>query len=134
MLHVFLAFVATFGTARGATHLIHAKVGPLHDLHVGSRHIHHFVPGIGISLLAGGASIVVRHEGVDQWLAVPFGAGAALVLDEAALLLSLEDVYWSEEGVLSVQAALAAVALLATLALTARMVRRGERAVLPPTA
>jgi len=129
LLNLFLAFVGTFGVARAVTHLIHANVGPLRNVHVGARHIHHFVPGIGLSLLAGGASIVVRHEGVDHWLAVPFGAGAALVLDEAALLLELEDVYWSEEGVVSVQAALGTVALLATLALTARMLRRGERVV-----
>jgi hypothetical protein len=70
----------------------------------------------------------LRHEGLDHWLALPFGAGAALVLDEAALLVELEDVYWSEEGVLGVQAGLATVALLASLALAVRMVRRGERA------
>ena len=127
LLNLFLAFGATFAGARAITALIRADVGPLRNVHVGSRHIHHFVPGIGLSLLAGGASIALRHEGVEQWLALPFGAGAALVLDEAALLVELEDVYWSEEGVLGVQAGLAAVALLATLALTVRMLRRGER-------
>jgi hypothetical protein len=128
LMNLFLAFVATFGAARTVTALIRAEVGPLRNVHVGSRHIHHFVPGIGLSLLSGGASIALRHEGLDQWLALPFGAGAALVLDEAALLVELEDVYWSEEGVLGVQAGLATVALLATLALAVRMVRRGERA------
>jgi hypothetical protein len=132
LLNLFAAFVATFGGARAVTHLIRAEVGPLRNLRVGRRHIHHFVPGILVSLLAGGSSIVLRHETADQWLAVPFGAGAALVLDEAALLLALEDVYWSEEGVLSVQAALATVALLASLALVTRMVRRGEQAVAGP--
>jgi hypothetical protein len=129
LLNLFLAFVGSFGAARGVTYLIRAQVGPLRDIHVGSRHIHHFVPGIGLSLLAGAASIVLRHEEADQWLALPFGAGAALVLDEAALLLELEDVYWSEEGVLGVQAGLGTVAVLATLALTVRMLRRGEQAV-----
>ena len=132
LLNLFAAFVATFGGARAVTHLIRAEIGPLRNLRVGRRHIHHFVPGILVSFLAGGSSIVLRHEGADQWLAVPFGAGAALVLDEAALLLALEDVYWSEEGVLSVQAALATVALLASLALVTRMVRRGEQAVAGP--
>jgi hypothetical protein len=128
LMNLFLAFVATFGAARTVTALIRAEVGPLRNVHVGSRHIHHFVPGIGLSLLSGGASIALRHEGLDHWLALPFGAGAALVLDEAALLVELEDVYWSEEGVLGVQAGLATVALLASLALAVRMVRRGERA------
>jgi hypothetical protein len=129
LLNLFLAFVGTFGAARAVTHLIHAEIGPLRNVHVGSRHIHHFVPGIGLSLLAGGGSIVLRHEGVDHWLALPFGAGAALIVDEAALLLELEDVYWSDEGVVSVQAALATAALLAMLALIARVALRGDRVV-----
>ena len=127
LLNLFIAFCVTFGGTRAITHLIRARVGPLRNVRIGSRHIHHFVPGILVSFLAGGASIALRREGADQWLALPFGAGAALVLDEAALLLELEDVYWSEEGVLSVQAALGTVAALGALALAARMLRRGER-------
>jgi hypothetical protein len=60
----------------------------------------------------------------------PFGAGAALTLDEAALLIELEDVYWSERGVVSVQVTLAAMALLASGELVRRVVTRGERQVL----
>jgi hypothetical protein len=130
LLYLFVAFGATFAGARGTTNLIRAGKGPLRDVRIGRRHIHHFVPGILLSLLAGGASIGLRHEGIDQWLALPFGAGAALVLDESALLLELEDVYWSDEGVLSVQIALGTVAALASLALAVRMLRRGERRVL----
>lgn len=59
-----------------------------------------------------------------------FGAGVALVLDESAFLLSLEDVYWSEEGILSLQITFAAIAVLATLALALRVLRRGESVVL----
>jgi hypothetical protein len=131
LLNLFLAFGGTFGAARAVTHAIRAERGPLRNVHLGHRHIHHFVPGILVSLLAGGASIGLRHEGADQWLALPFGAGAALVLDEAALLLELEDVYWSEEGVLSVNVALGTVSLLAALALAARMLRRGEDRLRP---
>jgi hypothetical protein len=72
----------------------------------------------------------VPRQEIDRWLAIPFGAGAALVLDEAAVLLQLEDVYWSKEGVLSVQLSFAALALLASLALAARLLRRGESTVL----
>jgi hypothetical protein len=78
---------------------------------------------------AGGASIALRHEQIDHWLALPFGTGAALVLDEAALLLELEDVYWTEEGLLSVEVALGTLSLLASLAVLIRIVRRGERRV-----
>ena len=48
---------------------------------------------------------------------MPFGVGMGLTLDESALLLELDDVYWSEEGILSVQIALAVTALLAAVAL-----------------
>jgi hypothetical protein len=127
LLNLFLAFGTTFAGARGVTTMIRSGRGPLRNVQVGHRHIHHFVPGILICLLTGSASIALRHEELDQWLAVPFGAGAALVLDEAALLLELEDVYWSDEGLLSVEIGLATVALLGSLAMLIRMARRGER-------
>jgi hypothetical protein len=127
VLNLFLSFGMTFAGARAVTALIRSGRGPLRDIRVGSRHIHHFVPGILACLLAGGTSIALRHEGMDHWLAVPFGAGAALVLDEAALLLELEDVYWSDEGLLSVEIGLGTVALLGSLAVVVRILRRGEQ-------
>jgi hypothetical protein len=63
-------------------------------------------------------------------LAIPFGAGVAATLDESALLLRLEDVYWTEEGLLSIQVTLAALALLGVLATGRRLARRGEAQVL----
>jgi hypothetical protein len=59
-------------------------------------------------------------------LAVPFGAGIGLTFDEAALLLDLEDVYWTREGVLSVQASLGTAALLSATIIALRIFRRGE--------
>jgi hypothetical protein len=55
-----------------------------------------------------------------------------LTLDESALLLDLEDVYWRREGLLSVQITLTAIALLGALALGLRVLRRGEELVLEP--
>jgi hypothetical protein len=127
VLSLFLSFGLTFASARAVTGMIRSGRGPLRDIRIGKRHIHHFVPGILACLLAGGASIALRHEEIDRWLAIPFGAGAALVLDEAALLLELEDVYWSEEGLLSVEIGLGTVALLGTLGVVLRMLLRGER-------
>jgi len=127
LLYLFVSFGATFAGARAVTAMIRSGRGPLRNVHVGDRHIHHFVPGILACLLTGAASIGLRHEELDQWLAIPFGAGAALVLDEAALLLELEDVYWSEEGLLSVEIGLGTVALLGALAVLMRMTRRGEQ-------
>ena len=127
------AFAVTLAGARGVTALIRSgRLGSvLGNVHMGGRHVHHFVPGMVIALGAGGTAIAVRAEWLDRWLAVPFGTGAALVLDEAALLLELDDVYWSEEGVLSLQLSFAALALLSLLALAVRVLRRGERAILP---
>ena len=92
-------------------------MGPFRSLRVGRRHIHHFVPGIVIAFGSGAAAILTRDEELEPKLAVPFGIGMGLTLDESALLLELDDVYWSREGLLSVQITLAVTALLASLAL-----------------
>ena len=90
---------------------------------VGTRHIHHFLPGGIIALTAGGVAIGMKGDELDKYLAFPFGVGVALVLDESALLLELDDVYWTEEGVLSVQIVFAAIAMLSALAYLIRMLR-----------
>jgi hypothetical protein len=94
---------------------------------VRGRHVHHFVPGIVIAFLTGGAGLVTTNERLEETLAFPFGAGIALTLDEAALLLQLEDVYWSPEGLLSVQISSGGAALLGSAILALRMLRSGER-------
>ena len=79
------------------------------------------------------SEILARDERLEPILAVPFGVGLGLTLDESALLLELEDVYWSEEGLLSVQITLAVMAMLGALALSVRFLRRGEQLVLEPS-
>jgi hypothetical protein len=88
------------------------------------------VPGIALAFTSGAAAMVTDDEGLEAPLALAFGAGMGLTLDESALLLELEDVYWTPEGLVSVQIAMATMALLAALALGARFLRRGERLVL----
>lgn len=112
------------------THSIRRRKGPFRNVRIGRRHIHHFVPGIALALGAGGTSIAVRSHALDPWLAVPFGAGAALIIDETALLIELEDVYWSDNGVLSMDVGFGAATALAILALVVRLLRRGEALVL----
>jgi len=126
------SFATTFILVRSVTYALRERprVGPFRNLRVGRRHIHHFVPGIVIAFGSGAGAILTRDEGLESKLAVPFGIGMGLTLDESALLLELDDVYWSSEGVLSVQITLAVTALLASLALGLRFLRRGERAVL----
>jgi hypothetical protein len=127
------SFSLTFGTVRLATHLIHhhGTYGPFRNVRVGGRHVHHFIPGIVLAFLAGGASVVTRDERLDAVLAVPFGAGVALTLDESALLLKLDDVYWTEDGIVSVQITLAALAMLSAVTLAMKLLRRGERVLEP---
>lgn len=134
LLNLLASFVVTFGLVRVSTWSIRRRgtFGPFRDLRVGKGHVHHFVPGILIAFGAGAVSILSRDENLDPWLAVPFGAGLGLTLDESALLLRLEDVYWSEEGIVSVQLGLLTMAALATGALAQRLFRRGEERVLAP--
>ena len=100
---------------------------PLGNIWVRGRHVHHFVPGILVAFGAGGAAMVTRSERLEEALAIPFGVGVGMTFDEAALLLQLEDVYWTREGVLSVQVSLAASAILGATIIALRILRRGER-------
>nr|WP_314144491.1 hypothetical protein [uncultured Rhodococcus sp.] len=86
----------------------------------GGQHIHHVVFGIVLMLLAGIGLIAVYVDGsesVGAVLAAIFGVGAALVLDEFALIFYLRDVYWSEQGRTSVDAVFAAVGFTGLLLL-----------------
>jgi hypothetical protein len=134
MFNLLTSFAATFILVRSVTYGLRRRrsVGPFRSLRFGRRHIHHFVPGIVVAFSSGAAAILTRDERLEPLLAVPFGIGMGLTLDESALLLDLEDVYWSREGLLSVQITLAVMAMLGALALGLRFLRRGEELVLAP--
>ena len=100
---------------------------PFFDIRLGTRHIHHFIPGILLAFSSGTAALFVRDERLKEMLAIPLGSGIGLTVDESALLLELEDVYWSREGLLGVQITLATASLLAAWALALRIIKRGER-------
>lgn len=127
-----VSYATTAVIVRVATHVIRARgaFGPFRNRRVAGRHIHHFIPGIALAFLAGAGSVISRTPEHDPLFAVPLGIGAALTLDEAALLINLDDVYWSEEGVLSVQVTFGALALLGATALGRRAFRLGEPEVL----
>jgi hypothetical protein len=134
MFNLLTSFATTFILARSVTYALRGRptLGPFRNLSVGRRRIHHFVPGIVIAFGAGAAAILMRDERLEPLLAVPFGVGVGLTLDESALLLDFEDVYWSPEGLLSVQITLAVIAMLGALALALRFLWRGEQVVLEP--
>jgi hypothetical protein len=134
MFNLLTSFATTFITVRSVTYGLRGRrtMGPFRSIRIGRRHIHHFVPGIVIAFVSGSAALLGRDERLEPALAVPFGIGMGLTLDESALLLELEDVYWSREGLLSVQITLAVTALLGALALALRFLWRGEQVVLAP--
>jgi hypothetical protein len=132
LFNLLASFTVSFSAARAITYLLRRRkrVGPFRDLRIGRRHIHHFVPGILLAFGSGAAAILTDDEDIEPRLALVFGTGMGLTLDESALLLELDDVYWSREGVLSVQIALAAMSLISSTVLALRFLRRGEAVVL----
>ncbi|HZM81602.1 MAG TPA: hypothetical protein VFC19_38250 [Candidatus Limnocylindrales bacterium] len=87
-------------------------------------HIHHVVFGVVFMLLGGVAGLTIPTEVVSwsAFAAFVFGVGSALVLDEFALILHLDDVYWHEKGRTSIDAVFAAVAVTGLLVLGVRPV------------
>jgi hypothetical protein len=120
-------FLGSFAFVRLSTWGIRDGWGPFRNVSVGGRHIHHFVPGILIAFASGTVALLTDDDALEDRLAVPMGIGMGLTFDEAALLLDLRDVYWTREGLLSVQLSLGATAILSIAILTQRMLRRGER-------
>ena len=105
-----VAFLVTFLVTRAVTRAIRLGRGPFRDASVGGVHLHHEVYGIFLLLGAGTAEFTYRPD--PPWahvLATLFGVGAALTLDEFALWLHLDDVYWTREGRSSVDAVLVAL-------------------------
>jgi hypothetical protein len=104
------AFLVTFLVTRAVTRAIRQGRGPFRNAQLGGVHVHHQVYGIFLLIGAGTAEFTYRPGApwVDV-LAVLFGIGTALTLDEFALWLHLEDVYWTREGRSSVDAVLVAL-------------------------
>ena len=111
-----VAFLVSFGFIRTSAHLIRAQVSWWPgNVKVGGTHIHHLVWGICALLLFGYIGIGLNLDSPwREMVAVFFGIGMGLTLDEFALWLNLRDVYWEKEGRRSIDAVIVAagVALL----------------------
>jgi hypothetical protein len=130
LLNLLSGFVLSFAFVRLSTRAVRRGWGfPFGNVNLGGRHVHHFVPGILLAFGSGAAALVTENERIETTLAVPFGVGMGLTFDEAALLLDLRDVYWTREGVLSVQVSLGLAALLGGTIIALRMLRRGEERI-----
>ncbi|MGW5209991.1 hypothetical protein ACWEQO_01915 [Streptomyces sp. NPDC004051] len=110
------AFVLTFVITRGVTRLIRAGKGPFGNVEAGGVHIHHVVPGVILTVVGGFGAVASGRHGLGAAIgAVVFGIGAGLVLDEFALILHLQDVYWTEAGRQSVEVVVITAALVGLL-------------------
>src|ERR1700761_2864730 len=105
---MFLAILVTFLVTRTVTRLIRSGSGTKAGLgngSIGGNHVHHQV--FGILIIIGTGIVLISQEphgaALDAAAAI-FGAGVGLTVDEFALWLRLEDVYWTEQGRASVDA------------------------------
>jgi hypothetical protein len=116
----FVAFVFGFGFIRMSARLIRARVRWWPGNFVaGSVHVHHMVFGVVFMGIGGVAELAAPLYSLPwrSGAAALFGLGTALALDEFALLFHLRDVYWSNEGRLSIDAVLVAAGVTALLLL-----------------
>ncbi|HEY1807641.1 MAG TPA: hypothetical protein VGG42_03715 [Acidobacteriaceae bacterium] len=121
---LFLAAVSFFITFLGVRLLVEAithHIGPFGFVMMRGHHIHHLVWGILLLLAVGYAETAELGTGsspasifASRLIAVAYGAGAALTLDEFALWLNLSaDAYWTRQGRESIDAVILFGALLA---------------------
>ena len=118
----FVSFLLTFGFIRTSAHMIRAQVSWWPgNVSVGGTHIHHLVWGILLLLIGGYVGVAIHPS--DPWreiVAVLFGIGTGLTLDEFALWLNLKDVYWEKQGRRSIDAVVIAAAISGMLAVSFR--------------
>jgi hypothetical protein len=115
LVSLFVAFLVT----RIVVRLIRAGRGPFRNIRPGGLHIHHVVPGMFLMIIGGvGGFSADGHPWAEVFAGV-FGVGTALVLDEFALILHLDDVYWEAEGRTSVDVTVLAITFIGLMVVSA---------------
>ena len=118
----FVSFLLTFAFIRTSAHMIRAQVSWWPgNVQVGGTHIHHLVWGILLLLVFGYVAVAIDPD--SPWrevVAVLFGIGTGLTLDEFALWLNLKDVYWEKQGRASIDAVIVAAAVSGLLLVSLR--------------
>ncbi len=119
MMWMFIAILVTFLITRTVTRLIRSASGTgagLGNVRLGGVHVHHQV--LGILIIIGTGIVLVSatpHGAALDVAAAIFGVGVSLTLDEFALWLHLQDVYWTTEGRKSVDAIFCVLAVTGVL-------------------
>ncbi len=134
-----LAFTVTFAGLRALTYSIRAGRGPFRNISVGGEHLHHYMWGIGLLTAVG--AVAVRGEERHRRhpaVAISYGSGLALIVDEFALLLDLKDVYWAKQGRISIDVGIGGIAVagsyFAALPVLRRLRRQRRQAAAAPGA
>jgi hypothetical protein len=112
---VLVGFVGSFAFIRMSTRMIRAEVSwwPGNIESESGLHVHHLVFGIVTMMVAGTLGFAAAgHSPWTEITALFFGIGAGLTIDEFALWVYLEDVYWAEEGRSSIDATVIAASLI----------------------
>ncbi|HWB69302.1 MAG TPA: hypothetical protein VG518_04945 [Solirubrobacterales bacterium] len=113
---VFAGFILSFAFIRTSTRLMRSPKVPWWPGSVvseGGLHIHHLVFGIVAMMIAGTLGFAaLGHSPYAEICAFAFGVGAGLTIDEFALWVHLEDVYWAKEGRSSIDATVIAAAAM----------------------
>jgi hypothetical protein len=121
---VLLGLMLSFGFIRMSTRLMRSPRVPWWPGSIvsdGGVHVHHLVFGIVLMMAAGTISFAgFAVSPIYEICAFLFGVGIGLTIDEFALWVHLEDVYWAKEGRSSVDAAVIAAALLGLVILGVR--------------
>jgi hypothetical protein len=122
------SFATTFAAVRGITYSIRAGKGPFGNVSVGGEHLHHYMWGIG--MIAGVGAVAVHGEEKlrsHPVVALTYGSGLALIVDEFALLLDLKDVYWAKQGRVSVDIGVGGIAVAGSYFAALPVLRRLHR-------
>jgi hypothetical protein len=123
-----LSFTGTFAGLRALTYSIRDGKGPGRNISIGGEHLHHYM--WGIAMLSGIGAIAVRGEERRRRhpaVAVSYGTGLALIVDEFALLLDLKDVYWARQGRISIDIGVGGIALAGSYFAALPVLRRLQR-------
>jgi hypothetical protein len=113
---VLVGFIGAFAFIRMSTRIIRSESVSWWPGNIESEsglHLHHLVFGIVTMMAAGTLGFVADGRApLMEICALLFGVGVGLTIDEFALWVHLEDVYWAEEGRSSIDATVIAASVM----------------------